>query len=161
MKNLRTYAVCVSLSLMSLVSFAQNQKAPPLNEPDLNRPRLFDNLPNRIPVDINMISSLFNSNVGEQVDLGVADKNSQQTMHVDGEVISKVSRENGKIEVVIVRSSNYEGANLSLTKMTNDDNTVSYRCRILSFKHGDLLELQKAPEGYVLVKRNFYDLVNE
>ena len=157
MKNLRTLAVCVCISLMSLSSFAQsNNGQPPLNEPDYNRPRLFNNLPEKVPFNVNNVSSLFNASIGAAVDLGLSET---VPFIMNGEVIATTSTD--KVQKLVIRSSNYVGANMTIIRITNDDGSVTYRGRILSFKHGDFYELQKSTEGYVLVKKSFYDLINE
>ncbi|MBK7292080.1 MAG: hypothetical protein KBF82_12600 [Chitinophagaceae bacterium] len=156
MKNLRTHAVCVCLSLMSICSYAQSNTRPPLNEPDYNKPRLFNNLPERIPFSVTNVTSLFNASIGAAVDLGLSDT---VPFTMDGEVIATSFSD--KVQKLVVRSSNYPGANMTISKVTNNDGSVSYHGRILSIKHGDFYELQKSIEGYVLVKKSFYDLINE
>ena len=155
MKNLRTHAVCVCLSLMSICSYAQSNTRPPLNEPDYNKPRLFNNLPERIPFSVTNVT-LFNASIGAAVDLGLSDT---VPFTMDGEVIATSFSD--KVQKLVVRSSNYPGANMTISKVTNNDGSVSYHGRILSIKHGDFYELQKSIEGYVLVKKSFYDLINE
>ena len=157
MKNLRTLAVCVCISLMSLSSFAQgSNNRPPLNEPDYNRPRLFNNLSERVPFNVNNVSSLFNASIGAAVDLGLSET---VPFIMNGEVIATTYTD--KVQKLVIRSSNYAGANMTIIKITNDDGSVTYHGRILSFKHGDFYELQKSTAGYVLVKRDYYELVNE
>lgn len=158
MKNLRTHAVCVCMSLMSICSFAQKETNPPVNEPDYNKPRLFDNLPEKIAVNIDAVSTLFNKAIGASVDLGLS---ATSQFQFDGEVVSRASKFNDKLQSVVVRSSNFNGAGLTISKIIADDGSVIYRGRIISLKHGDLFELQKEDNGYVLVKKNFYDLINE
>ena len=134
MKNLRTLAVCVCISLMSLSSFAQsNNGQPPLNEPDYNRPRLFNNLPEKVPFNVNNVSSLFNVSIGAAVDLGLSET---VPFIMNGEVIATTSTD--KVQKLVIRSSNYAGANMTIIRITNDDGSVTYRGRILSFKHGDV-----------------------
>lgn len=158
MKNLRIHAVCVCIAVMSISSTVNAQVTPPVNEPNQNKPRLFDNLPDRIPIDINKFTPLFTSAIGAEIDLGVSEKAQFQ---FDGEVVSTASKFDNKLQSVVIRSSNYNGAGFTISKITNDDGSVIYKGRIISLKHGDLFELQKEADGYVLVKRNFYDLVNE
>ena len=158
MKNLRIHAVCVLFMLMSFCSFAQTQNPPPLNEPDYSKPRLFDNLPEKVSVNINNVSSLFNSAIGAAVDLGLSDNIQFQ---VNGEVVSKTSKSDGSVQKVVIRASNFSGAGITISRITNDDGSFLYRGRILSLKHGDYFELKKENEGYVFIKRNYYDLVNE
>ncbi|MEO5945293.1 MAG: hypothetical protein ABIP79_00640 [Chitinophagaceae bacterium] len=159
MKNLRTHAVCVCISLMSLSSFAQTNSKPPINEPDYNKPRLFDNLPERIPVNINNISSLFNSAIGVEVGKGISENPS--TFRIEGQVIANSLTNNDKQQNVVIRSTNYNGAGFTISKTIDADGAVTYNGRLINLKYGDLYLLEKDKEGYTLVKKNFYDLINE
>jgi hypothetical protein len=157
MKNLRTPFVCLCAILISLCSFAQTEKDP-INEPDYKKPKLFSNLPDRIPVSIEKINDLLNTTIGNTTSLKVAEGTAQQ---FDGEVISKATKYENRIQSIVIRSTNFNGARLSISKITKEDNTVVYTGRIISFEHGDLYELQNLSGQLTLVKKNFYDLVNE
>jgi hypothetical protein len=61
----------------------------------------------------------------------------------------------------VINSTNYNGARLTFSKTSNRDGSVSYNGRIVSFQHGDLFELKNQEGSFVLIKRNFYELVNE
>lgn len=154
MKNLRIAALCVSVILSSLCSSAQNEK-PPVTEQDNNRPRLFNNLPDKIPVSLDAINNLLNGEIGHPASLKLS-----SVSNLDGEVVSSATYGNS-VRSIVIRSSNYNGASLTITKITSPEGIVSYAGRIISFQHGDLYELQKQEGQFVLVKRNYYDLVNE
>ena len=157
MKNLRTPLLCLFAMLFSLCSFAQNEKDP-INEPDLNKPKLFSNLPDRIPVSIEKIKDLLNAPVGNSTSLKVTESSSFQ---FDGEVVSKATKYDNRIQSVVIRSTNFNGARFTISRITKEDGTFSYTGRIISFQHGDLYELQNLGGQFTLVKKNFYDLVNE
>lgn len=157
MKSLRTSVLCAGIALCSLGSFAQENKAP-VNEPDLNKPRLFTGLPERIQLSADDISNLFGNPLGRAATLKLTDDNRFQ---FEGEVISSSSKYENRIQSVVIRSTNFNGANLTLSKITGSDGSVKYRGRIISFAHGDLYELENQNGQYVLVKKNFYDLINE
>lgn len=157
MKNLRIPALCLCAMLFSLCTFAQNQKDL-VNEPDNKKPKLFSTLPNRIPLSIDKINDLLGTPVGQSTKLKSAEN---AAFEFDGEIISKASRQENNIESVVIRSSNFNGANLTISKIILADGTVTYAGRIISFKHSDLYELQQENGQFVLVKRNFTDLVNE
>lgn len=159
MKNLRTAALCASAILWTLCSFAQQVK-PPVNEPDYNKPRLFDHLPDSIPVSLAEINTLINAEVGRTTSLRTGSSN-PSALHFDGEVVSTTNKYNDQIKSVVIRSSNFNGARFTLSRITKSDGVVSYTGRIISFQHGDLYELQNQDGQLILVKRNFYDLVNE
>ena len=157
MKNLRTPALCLCAMLFSLCSFAQNEKDP-VNKPDYKKPKLFSNLPDKIPVSIDKINALLSTPVGNAMSLKVAEGSA---LEFNGEIVSRASKYENSIQSVVIRSTNFNGASFTISKITKADGTVSYSGRIISFQHGDLYELQNQNGQFVLVKRNFYDLVNE
>lgn len=157
MKNLRLPALCLCAMLFSICSNAQNDKDP-INEPQNKKPKLFSNLPDRIPLSIEKINDLLGTPVGQSTKL----KSTENAgFDFDGEIVSKASRQDNNIESVVVRSSNFNGANLTISKIVLADGTVTYAGRIISFQHSDLFELQQQNGQFVFVKRNFSDLVNE
>ncbi len=156
MKNLRAPILCVCITLYSLCSFAQNQELRS-NGPNSSRPKLFQSLPENISVNAANLNNLLNVPVGQAVSINLSD-NSQ--FQFEGRVVSVSSQENN-IQTVVIRSTNYNGARMTLSKIINADGTISYSGRILSFQHADLLELKNQDGHYTLVKRKFNDLINE
>jgi hypothetical protein len=55
----------------------------------------------------------------------------------------------------------FSGAAFTLSRLINENNTLSYRGRIMSFKHGDAYELAMEEGAYYLIKKNAYDLYDE
>src|SRR5678816_2747830 len=122
MKNLRTAVLCAGLACFSLVSFAQN-KAIPVNEPDNNKPKLFASLPDKIPVSVNELNDLFSTQVGRPANLNSVA--SAQTKF-EGEVISVSDRSREGLQSIVIRSTNFNGARMSFSKITLEDGTVTY-----------------------------------
>jgi hypothetical protein len=157
MKNLCTVVVMsVFLSLSVFTTSAQGHI--PTNEPDLNKPKLFSNLPERIHINANELEGYFAASVGTSTQLNLAADMSQK---FEGNLISLSSRSTDGVQTAIIRSTNYNGARLTVTKKQNEDGTTSYLGRIISFQHSDLYELQNIQGQWFLVKRNYYDLINE
>jgi hypothetical protein len=156
MKNTSTLVLCTIFSCITILSQAQD-KSIPLNEPNLNKPKLFQNLPEKITVEVSSLESLFTIELGHSVNTKLG------SFQLLGDVLSKSSANDigTQNNTVIVNLSNYPGANLTLSKINNSDGTIGYTGRIISFQHGDLFELQNQNGSWVLVKRNFYDLINE
>lgn len=157
MKNLRTTVLCVCITLSSLCSFAQ-ETAVPVNEPDLSKPKLFQNLPDVIPVSKESLNGLLSNPVGRNVSVSLS---TDARFQFDGQVVSAASKYNNTMQSVVIRSSNFNGARFTISRIINDDGTINYSGRIMSFQHADLYELKEQAGQLVLVKRNFYDLVNE
>jgi hypothetical protein len=156
MKNLHLTGIC--LAMLILCATASAQKSLPVNEPNMNKARLFNDLPERIPVHILDLQSLMNSEKGGQINLKLGES---VTSKFAGTIISKANKYNNNIRSVVIRSSNFNGATFTLSSSAQPNGTVKFTGRILSLQHADLYELQELKGQYVLVKKNFYDLVNE
>lgn len=156
MKNLKLAGFCLAM----LLCYATSAQKVPLNEPDYNKPLLFADLPDKIPVEVSYLKNLLaNSNdIGKDVQFKLP--GSSKVDNFNGKVISVAGKETGASSVVI-RSSNFNGATLSISEVTLENGTVAYRGHIISMQHGDLLELQQIDGQYYFVKRKFYDLINE
>ncbi|HMK24441.1 MAG TPA: hypothetical protein VK483_00325 [Chitinophagaceae bacterium] len=158
MKNLRIPVLCACITLCSLFSAAQDQKFI-ANEPNHNKPRLFDNLPEVIPVSIENLNSLVNTRTGTIISTTLS--SDARTAPFEGNVVSSVSKYENKVQTVVIKSTNYNGATLYISKVITDDGTTKYNGRLMSFQHGDLYVLQQKDAGFVLVKKNYYDVINE
>jgi hypothetical protein len=140
-----------------LGSYAQDKPAP-VNEPDYNKPKLFDGLPEKIRLSADDLNGLFSTALGRAATLQLSD---DTRFRFEGEVVSSANQAGNSTQSLVIRSTNFNGATFTISKTTGANGTVSYRGRIISFKHGDLYELQSQNGQYMLVKRNYYDLVNE
>jgi len=152
MKNLVKGIICLSVFFASIDINAQT---PPVREPDMNRPALFQNLPEKISCRISDLSALLQSEIGKTVAFSFTN-----TINFQGVVSSVASIENN-LQSVVIRSTNFPGAALSFSRITNADGTISYAGRIISFQHGDAYEINIENGQYFFVKKGFYDLVNE
>jgi len=122
----------------------------------MNRPSLFQNLPEKISCRINDLSSLLESEIGKTISFAFTGN-----LNFQGVVSSVASKFDNTLQSVVVRSTNFPGAALSFSKITKEDGTFSYVGRILSFQHGDAYEISQENGQYFFVKKGFYDLVNE
>jgi len=158
MTNLKLQGLTLSFVLLTFISQAQKHVA--LNEPDRNKPRLFAQLPDRIPVSVADLDQLIGNNTetGKEVAVDLAGKGSATFA---GKVVSTASKYNNTIRSIVIRSTTFNGATLSLSSTIQPDGTTKYSGRIISFKHSDLYELQQEGDQYIFVKRDFYELVNE
>jgi hypothetical protein len=132
------------------------QQKVPVNEPDLSKPRLFTNLPDKIPVDANVLTSLINTDDNKNVSIKLGQ---QSTRSFDGQVVSR--SDDHTIRSVVIRSDNFNGATLTLSSSIQPNGTVKFTGRIISFRHGDAYILQYENDQYIFLKKNFYDLINE
>lgn len=157
MKNRSFIALCVSALIFNVQLLAQNQDVP-LNEPDYNKPLLFRSFPDSIPVNIASFDRAVSFSQGEDVSVNISDN---VQFPFPGKVMSIASKYGNSIQSVVIKSNVYDGAGLTISKVTESNGNIFYTGRIVSMKSGDLFELVKTESGYFLVKRKFYDLINE
>jgi hypothetical protein len=146
------------LSLLLICATASAQEKIPVNEPDLNKPKLFNDLPDKIPVHILDLQALVNTSAGKEVSLTLEKNTSTE---FDGKIVSAASKYNNNIRSVVIRSSNFNGATFTLSSSILANGTVKFTGRIISLQHGDLYELQEQDNQYILIKKNYHDLINE
>lgn len=158
MNNLKLYGFGLSLIFCCILSFAQDRVV--LREPDQNKPRLFANFPDKISIETHELESLFSNTAarGTNTKLDFIEK---KIPGFNGKIISATSKYNNTVRSVVVRSTRFNGATLTLSSFTTTDGTVRYSGRIVSFKHGDLFVLEKRNDNYYLIKKKFDELVNE
>lgn len=158
MNNLKFLGICLVCSLVCIRVSAQTKGS--FNSFDnTSKPKLFSQFPDRIAINATDLAALFAGAEGSSsLSIQSADKKS---FNFSGKLVPTASKYDSKIRTLIIRSSNFSGATLTLSSSTLPDGTVEYSGRIISFQHGDLLVLQKEKEEYYLIKKNFRDLVNE
>jgi len=155
MKNL-SIVLGVCIAFCSLTSSAQNtsKKTVPINEPDYNKPKLFADLPDRVDFNPNNFLNLFDLQVGQSVTIPIS-----STFNFSGQVVSKSNAD--KSTSIVIRSTNRLGARLIFTKITSENNSVTYLGRIISMEHGDSYEIVSDSNHYYLKKKGIYDLISE
>ncbi len=152
---MKRISLITSILLVSISSFCQ---VIPINEPDHNKPKLFQGLPDNIPVSVYTLNSLFNFLPGQAIHINLS---GTPLFQFEGEMVSITSKYGNSIQSVIFFSSNYTGARLTLSRFTDENGIIHYRGRILCLQNSDVYELQYLTGTYILLKRNLYDLVNE
>lgn len=155
-RNLRTGvfgACCLLFSLCSSAQSAQNKKIP-INEPDVNKPRLFADLPEQLEFNPNSFSSLFQSHVGQSVNIPIS-----SDFNFSGQVVSK--SDDPKSSSVVIRSTNRMGARFIFTRIVDEKNNTQYIGRIISLVHGDSYEIVFENNKYYLKKKGYYDIIAE
>lgn len=170
MKNLSISVFCIFLVLSVFSGYGQEQKIP-LNEPDYNKPKVFHNLPDSIPVSDATLSGFFNLSKGEKIVPKYQNRSEVPGFLFRGEVVSKSddmpantkARSAGpaSIRSMIVKLTDYKGSNFTISKITEADGTIRYTGRIINFKSGDLFILEKVNGNLMLIKKDYYALVNE
>ena len=142
--------------LLMFTCIRSNAQTPPVKEPDTNRPFLFRELPQQVNCRISDLESLLDYSIGVHVNIQIADN-----LHFQGIVSSVATKYENKVKSVVVRSSNFNGASLTFSKIIKEDGSTYFTGRIISFQHADAYEIVFAKGQYSFVKKGFYDLVND
>ena len=78
-----------------------------------------------------------------------------------GTIVSKSGDAKSAVRSVIISSATHRGAVLTFTKITSQDGSFAYQGRIISRESIDAYEIIKEHDQYVLVKKNYYEMVRE
>ena len=150
------FCACVSsVSAQEQKQSAQEQKELVTNY-DLNKPKLFKELPDRISLRMNDFDNLFSYEVGKNVNLHFT-----QGFNFNGIVVSKAEDPAANVKSVVIKCFERAGATFTLSRIINENNTITYRGRIMSFKHGDAYDVVVENGSYFLIKKGLYDLYDE
>ena len=153
MKKLKASALGVLLTVCCLHSEAQDQKIP-LNEPDHNKPKLFNHLPQKMTLKLSDVASVFNYTVGAAINVKLTDN-----FLFQGTVVSK--SEDATVKSIVIKSANLQGATFTFSQTTKEDGSFNYVGRIMSRNNGDAYEIKAENGQYVLQKKNLYELIAE
>ena len=154
MKTLKTVIICVVISLGAFRSDAQEKL--PINQPNYNKPKAFEDLPQKMDVSISEMESLFDLSVGETVTAKPA-----KGFHFKGTIVSKSGNNKSQVQSVVINSITRKDAVLTFTKIRIEDGSFIYRGRILNKGSIDAYEIVKDKDDYVLEKKNYYEMVRE
>ena len=155
MKILKTGALFMLLYAFALSSAAQNNRFP-LTEPDYNKPKLFDDLPSKFPVDVKLLEALLDLPEGKPLSFALA-----KGVHFQGKVVSKSDPNDPNVKSIVIKSTNRLGSAFTFTRLRNEDGSVSYQGRILSRMHSDAFEIQIENGQYVLTKTQLYEIISK
>ena len=109
--------------------------------------RLFNAVPDSVIWSEQEIGKLFELTAGSNVDLAVNER-----FHLKGIIKSSVQKYEN-LKSLIIESSNFKGAMISLARRIEDDNSIVYVGRILSSKHDDGFELRKNDTGQYYLRK--------
>ena len=144
--------------LFAVPAFTQSEAS--INKSDQTRPLLFSGFPDRIAVDINDLKTVFSDVAAKGTN--VATKFADQTLPgFKGETVSTASKYDNTIQSVVIRSTQFNGATLTLSSSTATDGAARYTGRIISFQHADMYVLVKENEKYYFIKKKYDDMINE
>lgn len=138
MKNYAPYALSLLLCVISITGFSQ--KITP-------KPAEFSRFPTVIDCNQSELSKIFTSQVGQLISVSFAGN-----FTFSGTVTSNMVKY-ANLQSAIVKSPDYSNTIFSVSKITNDDGTISYTGRIINKNFFDGFELKKNLAGnYQLIK---------
>ena len=155
MKRLKSIAIGVLFALCYFSPSAQENI--PLNEGNYNKPQLFSDLPDRMSLDISTLQGLFTLSRGSSVKQQLS-----EDFILKGVVVSKSeATANAPVTTVIIRCTSRPGAVFTFTRVVGQDESITYRGRILSRNNSDALDIVKVNNQYYLQKKNYNDIISE
>lgn len=146
----------VALILVAYLPAAAQKNSPPVNEPDLRKPKIFADLPEKVALRLTDAQALLNLPVGAAVNAVVA-----TGLPLVGTVVSRSNPADKAVQSVVIRSKTRGGAVFTFTRTQNADGSFSFIGRMLDKNGGDALEIVREDSGYVLRKKGYYDVINE
>jgi len=155
MKNHQTTLLGIMLCVIGLSAATQTYTAD-FNQPATNSANIFHDLPDRIYLSVENLNTLMNTPIGLSVSMNLS---VHSPFQIEGQLVS-VS-ENEIVRTIVIRSSNYKNARLTLTKMKNQDGSISYNGKFKSFQNEEMLELNNIDGRVVFIKRKYIDLARE
>lgn len=136
MKSLRPVIAGIALMFCASASFAQSSKQP-----------LFIDYPSSISCKANVFEKALSAKEGQQITLEISD-----AFKFSGTVVSNVMKY-GKMQTVVIRSNEFDGALLLVSKQQLDNNKYNVTGRILSPRASDGYQIKQNTEGsYVFEK---------
>jgi hypothetical protein len=145
---------CLLAFFLGASSFASAQKMAPQREPDYSKPKLFLSMPLIVPVVLQQLDSLLLQPEGKPVTLHLG-----AGYEFQGQVVSRSNGFDKTLSSMVVRMTGPAALTLSLSRRTTDVG-AQYTGRLISYEHGDALELVADAGGYHFEKRGLYDLLS-
>lgn len=105
------------------------------------KPKVFETLPSSISVSESLLESFFTLNKNQETTLALGDKFS-----FPGKVLSNEAKYSN-LQTVIVKSSAFNNAILQVSRIINEDKSITYTGRILNTKAFDGFEIKKTATG--------------
>ncbi len=137
MKTLKKYFL---VALLSVIAFSSNSQTPSAKQP------IFAAYPNTLKVDNLTLSNSFTYDKGASVILNLA-----EGFQFSGSVISNL-KNSEDLQIVTIRSLDNQNTLLEISKITNKDNSIDYKGRILNNNAADGFELKNINGNYSLEK---------
>ena len=138
--------------LLMLLFITYSSQAQKLDQ----RPKLFNGVANKISYPKADLEKIFTKAKGSNFHISLPGN-----FNLTGTVVSSVQRYHN-LKSFIIKSDVLNGAMFSVSKRTNDDNSITYVGRIINDKYSDGYELNTDSAGnYFLNKINMSELLQD
>lgn len=137
MKPQRKSLLMLLLCLSTAVSYSQVD----------TRPKVFQNFPESFNVGEQVLQNVFQSADGQDVSLAL-----NSNFNFPGKVLSNLVKYSN-LQSVTIKSSLFDNAILHLSKITNEDNSITYVGRIMNERAFDGYEIKKNTDGSYSFKK--------
>ena len=145
MKLLSKLSLAMILCLLTSTGFTQTAKPP--------KQAIFSDFPNKINCPASELSNAFSAVDGQHIVLYFSDN-----FKFSGTVISNVVKYNN-LQSMSIRSDNAENTIFHLSKLINEDNTVSYVGRIINTNAADGYEIKRDVAGNYKFEKSMADKI--
>ncbi|MEJ7767628.1 MAG: hypothetical protein WKF89_07435 [Chitinophagaceae bacterium] len=122
------------------------QLSPPIRQNNTEKLSLFSRLPEKFLLDKASIEKLFTSPVSGTVKILLADNT-----FFEG-TVTEIVQKNLNVASINIKSSNFDGALLTISKTTYENKSVKYAGRIVSMRYGDVLTLTNKNNQFIFSK---------
>ena len=130
-----------------LLSAQANCQTAPLNQHPVEKPMLFNQLPEKIACTSASLQNIFTAALNNPLSVSLGTQ-----LKIEGTVIAKTAVTASQLSINI-RCSNFQNALLNISRITQTDGSFSYIGRIVSMQHGDVLLLWEENGQYTFVKQ--------
>lgn len=137
MKPHRKTLLMLLLCLTTAVSYSQAD----------SRPKIFQNFPESFTVNEPFFQNIFQATDGQDVSLPLS-----TSFNFPGKVLSNEFKYSN-LQSITIKSSIFDNAILHLSKITNEDNSITYVGRIINDRAFDGYEIRRSTDGTYSFKK--------
>lgn len=137
------------------LTFSVNAQQVPSPDNFIEKTLLFNRLPGKFAIDHFLLGKIFGLAVHSKIIIPVSG-----SQYFEGSVMDKVQK-NSHVLSVNIKTSNFDGALLNLSRIVYDENTVMYIGRIINIRYGDAFVLRKENNEFLFFKEKQSLIVTE
>ena len=151
---LRVFFLCSIVS----TSIVQAQQPNLYREPDHNRQKIFQQLPDSLIFQPERLVELLERKIGEkvQVPVGIESK-----LVLTGQVVSITNKYDGRIQSIVIRTNENPDIMILFSRIVSDNGEIIYRGYLRGKESGDLYVAANLTGKWQWIRKGFYDVINE